>query len=226
MNNRTLIIAEAGVNHNGSLENAKRLIAAAVKADADAVKFQSFKAEKIAVKAARKAAYQGAATNPAQSQTEMLRELELSESEQRELARICSESGIEFLSTPFDAESARFLQALDVKRIKVSSGDLTNAPLLLDIARLGKPIILSTGMATIDEITDALSVLAFGLTRPADEMPTAETLAAVKAAGTKGPLNGKVVLLHCTTEYPAPPSSINLRAMETLRRTFGLPVGS
>jgi N-acetylneuraminate synthase len=225
MINRTLIIAEAGVNHNGSLENAKRLVEAAAKAGADAVKFQSFKAEKIAVKAARKAAYQGATTNPAQSQTEMLRGLELSENEQRELARVCAESGIEFLSTPFDAESARFLGTLSVKRIKISSGDLTNAPLVLEIARLGKPIILSTGMATIDEITDALSVLAFGLTRPADEMPTLDTLAAMKTGGITEQLSGKVVLLHCTTEYPAPPSSMNLRAMETLRSTFRLPVG-
>lgn len=225
MNNRTLIIAEAGVNHNGSLQRAKRLVEVAAQAGADAVKFQSFKAEKLAVKSARKAPYQDAATNPAQSQTEMLHDLELSEDSQRELVRTCSESGIEFMSTPFDAESARFLKTLDVKRYKISSGDLTNAPLLLEIARLGRPIILSTGMSTIDDIADALSVLAFGLTRAVDEIPTTESLAALKNSAAGEALKGKVVLLHCTTEYPAPPSAMNLRAMKTLRETFGLPVG-
>jgi N-acetylneuraminate synthase len=225
MNDRTFIIAEAGVNHNGSLETAKRLVDAAARSGADAVKFQSFKAEKLASKSAPKAAYQGAITDPAQSQSEMLRALELSEDAQRDLARTCSDAGIEFLSTPFDSESARFLNELGVKRFKIGSGDLTNAPLLLDVARLAKPTILSTGMASMSEIEDALSVIAFGRVRGAQTVPDAESLAALNTQATRDALRGQVALLHCTTEYPAPPASMNLRAMETLRTAFGLPVG-
>jgi N-acetylneuraminate synthase len=227
MTERTLIIAEAGVNHNGSRDKALALVDAATRAGADIVKFQSFKADRVAAPAAPKAAYQAAATGTEQSQADMLRALELSEALHFELAGACAASNIEFMSTPFDTESADFLaQAIGVKRMKIASGELTNAPLLLHVARLGLSIILSTGMATLDEIADALAVIAFGLAGDNGGLPTREALAAAaRDPAAQAALRGRVVLLHCTTEYPAPPSSINLKAMETLRRTFGLPVG-
>lgn len=227
MRNRTLIIAEAGVNHNGDRERAIRLVQAAASAGADVVKFQSFKADRLASSRAPKANYQKATTDVSQSQLEMLRALELSEEIQTELAKVSARVGVEFMSTPFDAESADLLALrIGVSRIKISSGDLTNSPLLLHIARFGKPIILSTGMSNLQEIEAALAVIAFGLTRAKHEQPTPDALATIlRDQEAKLALRQKVALLHCTTAYPAPPASINLRAMRTLRDVFELSVG-
>lgn len=194
------VIAEAGVNHNGDIELAKKLIDVACAAGADAVKFQTFRADAIATIDAPKASYQLATTSSDQSQFEMLRQLELSPDAHHVLKDHCSARNLTFLSTPFDHEAADFLETLGVPAFKISSGDLTNTPLLQHVARKMKPLILSTGMATLQEVNDAL--------------------AAIKETG-----NDKVVLLHCVTQYPAPPNEVNLRAMETMRRAFDVPVG-
>lgn len=226
MASRTLIIAEAGVNHNGSQERAIALVDAAARAGADVVKFQSFKASKLVTAGAQKAAYQVASIGDEQSQLELLRALELTEGEEASIAAACARAGIAYMSTPFDAESAtNLVRRIGVATVKVGSGDLTNGPLLLHIARLGKPIILSTGMSTLGEIETALAVIAFGYTRP-EEQPKSNALAMVlldRAAWDA--LERNVTLLHCTTEYPSPPASVNLRAMASLRGAFGLPVG-
>ena len=227
MDRRTTIIAEAGVNHNGVCGRALALVQAAARAGADIVKFQSFRADKLATAAAAKARYQQAATGGDQSQLEMLRALELSEDDERRIAAACGVAGITYMSTPFDADSATHLvKNIGVSTLKVGSGDLTNAPLLLHLARFGLPIILSTGMATLAEVEQALGVIAFGYLRGATAHPAPEDFSSVlldRAAWSE--LQGKVTLLHCTTEYPAAPRSINLRAMATLRCAFDLPVG-
>src|SRR5687767_9798980 len=156
------IIAEAGVNHNGTLEIAKRLVEAAATAGADAVKFQSFHASELVTVGANKADYQATATGYSESQLEMLRRLELNEAAHHSISSACREHDIEFMSTPFDMASLDLLLGMGVQRIKIASGDLTNAPLLLRAARSQKPIILSTGMSSLAEIQQALAVLAFG----------------------------------------------------------------
>ncbi len=220
------LIAEAGVNHNGSLEIAQRLVDISAKAGADAIKFQTFKADQLATRNAPKAEYQIQTADAAESQFEMLRKLELSAESHCVLFEQCRKLGIEFLSTPFDIDSLRFLAStLDVPRIKLASGDITNAPLLLEAAKQGRPLILSTGMSTPEEIEEALGVIAFGLTTPA--APPAR-LAFRQAFGSNAgrlALQATVTLLHCTSEYPAPFEEVNLRAMHTLRERFGLPVG-
>lgn len=224
--NQTYIIAEAGVNHNGSLDLAKQLIDAAVEAGADAVKFQTFKAEKLVGRNAPKAEYQTKTTDGAESQFAMIKKLELDEEAHFVLINYCREKGIQFLSTPFDLESVDLLASrFDLPRLKISSGELTNAPLLLKAARAGKPIILSTGMATLGDIEQALGVLAFGYTH-SHSVPSLSTFqqAYISEKGQRV-LQEKVILLHCTTEYPAPYEEVNLRAMDTLRNAFGLPVG-
>ena len=227
MQRRTLIIAEAGVNHNGDPARALALVDAAARAGADVVKFQSFRADRLATGAAAKASYQQATTGNEQSQLEMLRALELSEDDEERIATACTAAGITYMSTPFDADSASHLvRRIGVSTLKVGSGDLTNAPLLLHLARFKLPIILSTGMATLAEVEQALGVIAFGYLRDADARPTPADLAGIlldRAAWAE--LRAKVTLLHCTTEYPADPASINLRAMATLRDAFGLAVG-
>ncbi|KJS66611.1 MAG: hypothetical protein JL50_11245 [Peptococcaceae bacterium BICA1-7] len=221
------IIAEAGVNHNGSLEIAMKLIDSAANAGADAIKFQTFKTAKLVSRLAPKANYQKETTNARETQFEMLKRLELSEEAHYKLSSHCRCQGIDFLSTPFDEESLDFLiEKLGVKTVKISSGDVTNAPLLLKISRTGLPVILSTGMATLAEIEQALGVLAFGYIHP---LKNALSLSEFEAAfacwhGQKA-LKDKVTLLHCTTEYPAPIKDVNLRAMETMAWAFGLPVG-
>lgn len=227
MGNRTWIIAEAGVNHNGSRERALALVEAAVRAGADVVKFQSFRADRLVTSTATTARYQKAAIGNDQSQFEMLRALELSDDDVAVIAQACKRAGIAFMSTPFDAESATYLvRAIGVATLKVGSGDLTNAPLLLHLARFGLPIVLSTGMSTLNEVAEALSVLVFGYTEPHDKFPRAFSFQAIlKQEDPWSILRNRVTLLHCTTEYPAPPSSVNLRAMATMRETFGLPVG-
>lgn len=194
------IIAEAGVNHNGDLALAKELVGVAAKAGADAVKFQTFKADALVAVDAPKADYQKETTGPGESQLEMLKSLELSREAHSELVKQCSESGIIFMSTPFDYESADFLCELGVAAIKIPSGEVTNLPLLEHVARKGKPIILSTGMSDFEEVEAAVGI--------------------VRSAGCD-----ELVLLHCVSNYPADPADANLRAMETMAKAFGVPVG-
>jgi N-acetylneuraminate synthase len=220
---RTFVIAEAGVNHNGSLDMARELIDVAAAAGADAVKFQSFNAERMISHHAAKADYQKWTTGAAESQLEMLRRLELDAAAHKVLIEHARRAGITFLSTPFDAESVDLLaKEFDLPIIKISSGDITNGPLLLDIARHRKRVILSTGMSTLDEVELALGALAFGYLGRDDPSP-----AKFQKAFADEPtlLCEHVSLLHCTSEYPAPFENINLRAMDTLRAAFGLPVG-
>lgn len=197
-----LIIAEAGVNHNGDLELAKQLVRAAAEAGADLVKFQSFVTSKSISKAAPKADYQKASTNPEESQYEMVRKLELSHADHLVLLEECKKCGIGFFSTAFDFESYDMLVELGVELVKIPSGELTNLPYLRYVSRHGFPLILSTGMAAIGEIDAALD--------------------AIEASGTP---RSNVTILHCTTEYPAPMVDVNLRAMQTLQVTFGTSVG-
>lgn len=224
---KTFIIAEAGVNHNGSLEMAKQLVEAAAEAGADAVKFQTFKAERLVTASTPKANYQVRTTGSEESQLEMIRALELSEQDHIALINCCREQGIEFLSTPFDLESVALLAStFDLRLLKIPSGEITNAPLLLACARSGKPVVLSTGMSTLGEVEDALGVLAFGYLN-ANGVPSSTVAFRSAYALSEGHMRlaEKVTLLHCTTEYPAPPEEINLRAMDTLAAAFGLPVG-
>lgn len=220
------IIAEAGVNHNGSPELAQKLVEAALKAGADAVKFQTFHAEQLASASAQKAAYQKETTDAEESQVDMLRKLELSLDTYPELIALCKEKGIDFLSTPFETDSLRFLvEECHIPKIKIPSGEITNGPFLLDIARTGLPVILSTGMSTLAEVEKALSVLAYGYLH--DDMPQGgeDFVRAYGEAQERGILHKKVSLLHCTTEYPAPFDEVNLAAMDTMKAAFGLPVG-
>ena len=224
---KTLIIAEAGVNHNGDVDRALALVDAAADAGADVVKFQTFRAGDVISRKAPKAEYQVAATGSGESQLEMVRKLQLDEAAHRALLARARERGIVFLSTPFDLWSVRFLtHQLGLGTIKIGSGEITNAPLLLETARAKPNVILSTGMATLPEVAAALGVLAFGYTAPADAAPGLDAFAAAFAsAAGKAALQAKVSLLHCTTEYPAPAEQANLRAMATLEREFGLPIG-
>jgi N-acetylneuraminate synthase len=221
---KIFVIAEAGVNHNGSLPRARELIEVAAAAGADAVKFQTFRAEKVITNYAPKADYQTKTTGVDESQQEMLRRLELDASVHGKLCAHCRDNKIEFMSTPFDLESVDLLVKLGVARLKIPSGEITNAPLLLKIARTGRPVIMSTGMATLAEVETALGVLAFGFLNR--EGPS--ILGFQEAFGAEEGqrlLQEKVTLLHCTTEYPAPFADVNLRAMDTLAASFGLRVG-
>lgn len=221
----TYIIAEAGVNHNGSLDMAIKLAEVAAEAGADAVKFQTFKADKLVSRLAPKADYQTRTTDADESQHEMIRKLELDDHAHEILIEHCKVCDIEFLSTPFDLESLELLAVrFDLTRIKIPSGDITNAPLLLKIAQTGKPVILSTGMSTLGEIEDALGVLAFGYVGKGNPAIAAFREAYCSAEG-QTTLHDKVTLLHCTTEYPAPFEDVNLKVMDTLKIAFSLPVG-
>lgn len=221
----TYIIAEAGVNHNGSVEQALGLVDAARHAGADAVKFQTFRTSKLVSRYAEKAQYQKTTTNASESQFFMLQRLELSDSDHAVIKAYCEKIGIDFMSSPFDHESLGVLvNRFNLQLLKLGSGELTNAPLLLSLAQTGKPLILSTGMATLDEVEEALGVLAFGYLELGK--PTIEKFR-MAFASTSGQelLREKVTLLHCTTQYPTPTSDVNLRAMDTLANSFGLPVG-
>jgi N-acetylneuraminate synthase len=219
------VIAEAGVNHNGRLDVALALVDAAAAAGADVVKFQTFRADQMTTRAASKADYQVRNTGGVESQLDMLKALELDDAAHRRLLAHCHDRRIEFLSTPFDHQSlALLVEGLDLKRIKVGSGELTNAPLLLAIARCGRNVILSTGMATMDEIAEALGVLAFGYVGSGKPGRTQFKLALDGEAGQDA-LRARVILLHCTSDYPAADDQINLRAMDALAERFGLPVG-
>jgi len=222
---RTLVIAEAGVNHNGRLELGLGLVDAAAAAGADAVKFQTFRAADLATAAAPKADYQTRTTG-AESQRDMLAWLELSEADHRALQARAGERRIEFLSSPFDVASLELLVRLGVRRLKIGSGELTNGPLLLAAGRSGLPVIVSTGMATLDEIEAALGVLAFAMTTgdPAFVEQRAFADAYASPAG-RAALADRVSILHCTTEYPAPVDEVNLLAIPLLAEAFGLPVG-
>lgn len=219
---KAFIIAEAGVNHNGALDMALRLIDAAAEARADCVKFQTFSAERLASAHAAKAVYQRATTSASESQLEMLRRLELQRAWYPTLMERCKARSILFLSTPFDLESLAFLvDDLCLDSIKLGSGEVTNAPLLYAAGRTGRKVILSTGMSTLDEVEAAVGAIACGAL---DHPPNRENFAAALFKA-KTLLGERVSLLHCVTEYPSPADDCNLRAMDTLRSVFGLPVG-
>ncbi len=194
------IIAEAGVNHNGDADLARRLIDAAVEAGADAVKFQTFKAESLATAAAPKAAYQEQSTAAEESQLDMVKRLELPLEAFGQLQQYAAGRGILFLSTPFDYESADYLDRIGVPAIKVPSGEINNLPFLAHLARKGKPLIVSTGMSTLAEVGEAVG--------------------AIQAAG-----DPPLALLHCVSNYPAAPADVNLRAMTAMAQAFHVPVG-
>lgn len=223
----TLIIAEAGVNHNGNEKLAFKLVDAAFEAGANIVKFQTFKASKLVTANAEQADYQVTNTQKKESQLAMLSRLELSFEFHLELVEYCNKVGIEFLSTAFDSESLKFLvNDLKLKKLKIPSGDLTNAPLVLEHAQTGCDLIVSTGMATLAEIETALGVIAFGYVAKKSEKSSIQAFekAYYSELGQKM-LKEKVTILHCTTEYPAPLQDINLKAMDTIANAFKLPVG-
>ena len=197
---RTLIIAEAGVNHNGRLDLALKMVDEAKRAGADIVKFQTAIPEKVISRYADKAEYQKETTGNEESQLEMCRRIHLKLSDYDIIKEYCEEVGIEFLSTPFDLESIDYLEKLGMKLWKIPSGEITNLPYLIKIAKTGKPVIMSTVMAELKEVEEAVNVL--------------------KEGGA-----GEITLLHCTTEYPAPFDSVNLKAMNTLRKKLGTKVG-
>jgi N,N'-diacetyllegionaminate synthase len=202
MKNRTLIIAEAGVNHNGDLELAKQLIDAATTAGVDLVKFQTFSADRLVTRTAKKADYQTQTTSNKESQHEMLRRLELTSDMHKVLIDHCALRNIGFFSTGFDVESIDLLLSLGQDHFKVPSGEITNLPYLRHIGQLGKAVILSTGMATLGDIEAAIAVL--------------------EQAGTA---RAQITALHCTTEYPTPMNEVNLRAMQSIQAAFGVKVG-
>ncbi|MGC8853841.1 MAG: N-acetylneuraminate synthase [Halothiobacillaceae bacterium] len=222
-----LVIAEAGVNHNGQAELAFALIEAAAHAGADVVKFQTFKAESLVTPSAPKAVYQQQATGGGESQLEMLKRLELPYALFRELRTEAERQGLRFLSTAFDGESLRFLRdELGMDVLKVPSGELTNAPFLLDHARSGCELIVSTGMASLAEVEEALGVIAFGRIAGTEEKPSPHAFrAAYASAEGQVALRHGLTLLHCTSDYPTAPEAVNLRAMDTLHTAFGVPVG-
>ncbi|QGM31026.1 N-acetylneuraminate synthase [Bacillus sp. N3536] len=226
MNESIFIIAEAGVNHNGSIELAKELVNKAKESGADAVKFQTFKAENLVIRDAKQADYQVTNLGEATTQYDMLKELELSFEDFKRLKEYCDSLNIEFLSTPFDIESVDFLiDELQMRIVKIPSGELTNTPFLHYVATKQKKIIISTGMATMDEIHEALSYLAFGLSKPYEEVKIDKVNSFYKTKEAMEKLQQFVTVLHCTTEYPAPYKTINLNAMKQLENDLQLPIG-
>lgn len=202
MHNHTLIIAEAGVNHNGSLELAKKLIDAGADAGVDVIKFQSFKPSELTSTFAPTAEYQKENTGKNETQLDMLKSLTLTEAEHIELLEYCKLRNVQYCSSPFDLDSTEFLKGLCIPFWKVASGEITNLPFLKRIASFNEPVIMSTGMSTLGDIESALDVLfSNGLSRD------------------------QITLLHCNTEYPTPPTDVNLRCMETLRKAFCVDVG-
>ncbi|WFE67927.1 N-acetylneuraminate synthase [Thiomicrospira sp. R3] len=202
MSQKVFIIAEAGVNHNGSLALAKQLVDVAAECGADAVKFQTFKAESLVTKTAKQAEYQTANTGKQESQFDMLKRLELSETDHHELVAHCCKNQIEFMSTPFDLKSIHFLNALGVERFKIPSGEITNYPYLKVVGSFNKEIVLSTGMATLADIEAALNLLV--------------------ESGTD---KNKITILHATTDYPTHMQDVNLTAMQTIAQAFKVKVG-
>jgi len=222
---KTLIIAEAGINHNGESDLAFQLIEAASSAGVDAVKFQTFDAHQLVSASAPKATYQKTRTDPDETQLEMLSKLQLDHKTFRDLQRYAKSHGLMFLSTAFDLLSLKFLvNDLQLKLLKVPSGEITNGPLLLEYANSRCPLIVSTGMSTLEEVRTALSVLAFGYT--STESPSKEKFVqAYESDEGRKSLVDRVILLHCTTEYPTPLDNVNLNAMVAMRDIFGLRVG-
>ena len=202
MENKTLIIAEAGVNHNGDMGIARKLIDVAVDAGADIVKFQTFSAERLVTKGAQKASYQKAATNSDESQFSMLKALELSHEQHIFLKEYCDKRSIEFFSTAFDLEGLDYLMSLGFKKTKIPSGEITNLPYLRRVGSFGQQVILSTGMSNLEEIESAIVVL--------------------EKAGTSRQL---ITVLHCNTEYPTPFQDVNLLAMHSIQKSLGVKVG-
>jgi len=225
--NKVFIIAEAGVNHNGSLSLAKQMVDRAVESGVDAIKFQSFKTEQLVIDSAPKANYQLNNTGINESQFQMLKKLELSQNKQQQLYNYCLEKNISFLSSPFDMESCHFLiETLGLKTIKLGSGELTNTQMLYYIGSTGVDIILSTGMSDIEEIEYALAVLSFAYTNNGTTKPSSEQFKK-SYSSTAGSLALKqhVSLLHCTTEYPCPVQEVNLNVINALSTRFSLPIG-
>lgn len=226
MKNLTQIIAEAGVNHNGSLEMALELVDVAAAAGANYVKFQTFKANKVASIAAKKAAYQTLTTSCDEGQLDMLKRLELSIDDHKAIIKRCADKEINFLSSPFDLDSLALLtEHFNLPEIKIGSGELTNAPLLLAVGRTKVKIILSTGMGTLAEVEEALGVLAFGMCRKKQPERRADFAEVLQDSTVWPVLAERVTLLHCTTEYPAAIEETNLYAMDTMRNAFGVKVG-
>jgi N,N'-diacetyllegionaminate synthase len=199
---RTIVIAEAGVNHNGDIELAKKLISAAKDAGADYVKFQTFISEYLVTSTAEKASYQKETTRASESQYEMIRKLELSRKNHETLIDECKKQGIRFFSTAFDEDSFDMLVSLGLDQVKIPSGELTNLPLLRHMTKNGLPVMLSTGMSNLGEVEAAIEV--------------------IEQAGTP---RSRITVLHCTTEYPAPMEDVNLRAMLSMKSAFGVEVG-
>ena len=203
MNNQsTIIIAEAGVNHNGSIELAKKLIDVAAEAGADFVKFQTFKAETLVTQTADKAEYQNEITDTDESQFEMIKKLELDRKTHEELIDYCKTKDIQFLSTAFDHDSIDLLDEFNIPLFKIPSGEITNLPYLRHIGKMGKPIIMSTGMSTLDEVHNALNIL-------------------IESGAEKE----QITILHCNTEYPTPMKDVNLKAMLTIKDELGVNIG-
>jgi len=202
MSNRTLIIAEAGVNHNGDIELAKQLVEVAAEAGADYVKFQTFSADRIVTRSANKAEYQQRTTSISETQYEMLKKLELSVEMHLELIRHCELKSIRFLSTGFDVESIDLLVGLGQQLIKIPSGEITNLPLLRHVGSMRLPVVMSSGMSTMAEIGDAIAILEQG-----------------------GLTRDRITILHCTTEYPTPMNEVNLRAMTSIHEAYQVAVG-
>jgi len=199
---KTTIIAEAGVNHNGSIESAKKLVEIAAESGADYVKFQTFKAETLVTKTADKAEYQQNVTDNNESQFDMLKKLELDRKTHEELIDYCNAKDIQFLSTAFDHDSIELLAELNIPLFKIPSSEITNLPYLRHIGKMGKPIIMSTGMSTLDEVHNALNIL-------------------IESGAEKE----QITILHCNTEYPTPMKDVNLKAMLTIKDELGVNIG-
>jgi N-acetylneuraminate synthase len=220
-----LVIAEAGVNHNGSLERALEMVDVAATSGADVVKFQTFNSDALATGSAPKADYQKVTTDSGESQLSMLKKLELDVDAHHALVDRCREKKITFLSTPFDMKSLDLLvNDINLQTLKIGSGELTNAPLLHAAASSGREIILSTGMATLDEVRHSLGVLAHGYLG-ADDAGADGFLSAYASDVGRATLKKQVTLLHCTSAYPTPDEDVNLNAIVTLKNEFGLSVG-
>ena len=222
------IIAEAGVNHNGDKKTAFKLIDQGIAAGANAVKFQIFKAENLVTKSALKAKYQIKKTKLKETQFEMLKSLELPRNVYFELKDHCEKQNVDFLITAFDVESLDFIiNKLKVKKLKIPSGEITNGPFILQHALSGLDIILSTGMANLNEIKKALSIIAYGYLnkRKKNKINLKDITKSYESTEGKKILKDKVTLLHCTTEYPAPIDELNLSAIKTLRSRFKIPIG-
>ncbi|UYG00433.1 N-acetylneuraminate synthase [Halomonas sp. GD1P12] len=225
ISDKVFIIAEAGVNHNGDRQRAFDLVDAAAASGADAVKFQTFNAKRLAAGSAPKAAYQQQTTDVGESQLAMLQALELPFEWHKPLQRHAHQRGIEFLSTAFDLQSLAFLETLKLPFYKVPSGEITNAPLLWAFANTGKPLVVSTGMASLSEVEQALAIISHAIRIDQPPQDMTEVWRNWSEQVAREVLSDRVSLLHCTSQYPTPMAEVNLRAMDTLFSVFGLPVG-